>query len=86
MRSGAFSCSASPHFTRIVIRYAACNLGLVHLVDERTGHVLAPLLAYLREHVCLSAIHKPRRRAHSDKKAPLPQSCTLAPEVLRRLL
>ena len=31
------------HLTRIEVRYAAWNLGLVHLVDERTGHVLARL-------------------------------------------
>jgi len=31
------------HLNRIEVRYAAWNLGLVHLVDERTGHVLARL-------------------------------------------
>jgi putative transposase len=31
------------HLTRIEVRYANWNLGLVHLVDERTGHVLARL-------------------------------------------
>jgi putative transposase len=31
------------HLNRIEVRYASWNLGLVHLVDERTGHVLARL-------------------------------------------
>jgi hypothetical protein len=31
------------HLNRIEVRYANWNLGLVHLVDERTGHVLARL-------------------------------------------
>ena len=31
------------HLTRIEVRYAAWDLGLVHLVDERTGNVLARL-------------------------------------------
>src|SRR5436305_564680 len=31
------------HLKHIEVRYAAWNLGLVHLVDERTGHVLARL-------------------------------------------
>ena len=31
------------HLTRIEVRYAGWNLGLVHLVDERTGNVLARL-------------------------------------------
>jgi len=31
------------HLTRIEVRYADWNLGLVHLVDERTGQVLARL-------------------------------------------
>jgi hypothetical protein len=31
------------HLNRIEVRYAGWNLGLVHLVDERTGHVLARL-------------------------------------------
>ena len=31
------------HLTRIEVRYAAWDLGLVHLVDERTGTVLARL-------------------------------------------
>jgi putative transposase len=31
------------HLDRIEVRYANWNLGLVHLVDERTGHVLARL-------------------------------------------
>ena len=31
------------HLNRIEIRYAGWNLGLVHLVDERTGNVLARL-------------------------------------------
>jgi hypothetical protein len=31
------------HLTRIEVRYADWNLGLVHLVDERTGLVLARL-------------------------------------------
>ena len=31
------------HLNRIEVRYAGWNLGLVYLVDERTGHVLARL-------------------------------------------
>jgi putative transposase len=31
------------HLNRIEVRYAGWNLGLVHLIDERTGHVLARL-------------------------------------------
>jgi len=31
------------HLNRVEVRYAGWNLGLVHLVDERTGHVLARL-------------------------------------------
>ena len=31
------------HLNRIEIRYAGWNLGLVHLVDERTGNVLVRL-------------------------------------------
>ena len=31
------------HLTRIEVRYASWDLGLVHLVDERTGNVLARL-------------------------------------------
>ena len=31
------------HLTRIEVRYAAWDLGLIHLVDERTGAVLARL-------------------------------------------
>jgi putative transposase len=31
------------HLNRIEVRYADWNLGLVHLVDERAGHVLARL-------------------------------------------
>ena len=32
------------HLTRIEVRYADWDLGLVHLVDERTGKVLSPAL------------------------------------------
>ena len=31
------------HLTRLEVRYASWDLGLVHLVDERTGNVLARL-------------------------------------------
>jgi putative transposase len=31
------------HLNRVEVRYPGWNLGLVHLVDERTGHVLARL-------------------------------------------
>ena len=33
------------HLTRLEVRYAIWDLGLVHLVDERTGNVLAPALS-----------------------------------------
>ena len=33
------------HLSRIEVRYASWDLGLVHLVDERTGNVLVPALS-----------------------------------------
>ena len=47
-RRTAASRGGSDEFTRIEVRYAAWNLGVVHLVNQRTGH-LVPLLAYQRE-------------------------------------
>ena len=47
-RRTATSRGGSDKLTRIEVRYAAWNLGSVHPVDQRTGHLI-PLLAYRRE-------------------------------------
>ena len=50
------------HLTRVEVRYAGWDLGLVHLVDERTGKVLCPALPAGQDPEC----QRPASIARSD--------------------
>ncbi len=76
------------HLNRIEVRYAGWNLGLVHLVDERTGHVLARLYPQDKTQNA-SGLRRSLDPVSSASAAPEPPPATPAstiPPLLARLL
>jgi putative transposase len=76
------------HLNRIEVRYAGWNLGLVHLVDERTGHVLARLYPQNKTQNAsgLRRSLDPVSSALADPE-PMPETPTsVIPPLLARLL
>lgn len=74
------------HLSRIEVRYAEWDLGLVHLVDERTGNVLARLYP---QDKTLNASGLRRTLDPLDNTTPEPAPSALAPTIpplLKRLL
>jgi putative transposase len=76
------------HLNRIEVRYAGWNLGLVHLVDERTGHVLARLYPQDKTQNA-SGLRRSLDPVSSTSAVPEPPAATPAstiPPLLARLL
>jgi hypothetical protein len=75
------------HLERLSVRYASWDLGRVHLVDARTGTLLAPLYPLDRAKNAdgMRRVLGPVASAPADAPAPAPRSKQMAP-LLRRLI
>jgi len=71
------------HLTRIEVRYASWDLGLVHLVDERTGNVLARL--YPQDKTLNASGLRRSLEPVSTEPAPTPPATGIAP-LLAKLI